>query len=272
MNRLCMAIAFAAVVWPGSGNSSQLANKQLSEVLDLIQVLCITKGVQTQFSADSTMDLNSDVVIGTETTFETAFLITPDRRVEPLNKEKVSSSTEKREITLPNGRKLFGLVKIISKQNAWGQNKIAEDQAQKGAQCIKETLELDSVATKLPDYFNPSLVPAFAAEKLQDPNLRSDNDTISFLSDTRMQVVSSGMTILEPKLIRVRLYPPFLLNELVATLRAPVSIVPPYLDAPIKISAELIWSKALVQELLPAEQELRANPSNDRLRNGKLQN
>ncbi|MGY4428958.1 hypothetical protein ACVWWO_001435 [Bradyrhizobium sp. F1.13.1] len=271
MKRLCLAVFLISLTWPVFGDSSKLSNQELSVALDLIQTLCITKGKTTSVSGN--VDSNSGpTAIATETAWETAFLITPDRRVEPINKERiVSSTTETREITLPDGRQLSGTVTIINKQVACGQNKIGEEEAKKGASCIKAVLELDSVNPKLPDYFNPTLVPAFPADKLRAPNLRSDSDTISFLSDTRLQVASSSMTVHEPNLIRVRLYPPFLLNDLTATLRAPVAIVPPYLDVPIKISAELIWSKANIQQLSPAEQDLRVYPATEWLWNVEAQ-
>jgi hypothetical protein len=199
-------------------------------------------------------------LIGTEIHTETAFLITPDRKVKPINEVKIMTFIEKREVTLPGGKTLSGNVQVTRRQVGWSEsNSVAATEAEHRAACMQSVM--DKLVDVFPDYFRPSLVKLLSpqdAAKIVSTDV--SDATITFLANTRMEMSKPTFRVLDTSVVQLRLFPPFLLNDLSAALKGTLSIVPPYLDSLIKISAELVWSDARVQQLSPVEQDLRAYP------------
>jgi hypothetical protein len=263
--RLSSALAMMAsiLMWLPQA-STAIESEKIAKAIELLERLCLAKGHSTSIEVTGSWNGSniSDQIIGTETQSETAFIITPDRKVKALNEERTTTWMEQRVIALPDGQKLSGNIRIVHRQSGWGDNPIAEDEANKEAACIQE--DLNKLTDALPEYFKSSLVTAFSQAEAQNLTQATHNDVaMEFLSNTKMEIVKPELQVFEKGLLQLRLYPPFLLNDLSAALKANFPIVQPYMESKIRISAELLYGDAhdaRIQQLSTAEQDLRAFP------------
>jgi hypothetical protein len=128
----------------------------------------------------------------------------------PLNKELKTSTEERREVTLPDGHKITGLVRVTHEQlGGWTKGSVTEDQAQKSAVCMQPVL--DALIKRLPTYFTSSLIGLPLPE---DVSSSLSSASFEFLSNTKIETTIPRWRSLEKSVFRLRLIPPFLLNDL----------------------------------------------------------
>jgi hypothetical protein len=258
-----LAIMALILMWSPQA-SADIEPEKIAQAIELLKRLCMAKSHSTSIDVTGSLsDSNiSDQIIGTETESETAFMITPDRKVKALNEERTTTWTERRVIALPNGQKYSGYIRVVHRQNGWGDNPIAEEEAKKEAACIQDYLS--KLTDALPEYFKSSLVAAFSEAEVHNLTRATHNDmTMEFLSNTKIEIIKPEFRVLEKGLLQLRLYPPFLLNDLSTALRANFPVVQPYVETKIRVSAELLYGDAhdaRIQQLSAAEQDLRAFP------------
>ena len=184
---------------------------------------------------------------------EAGLLITPDRKVVPLNKTVRTSTEERREVTLPDGRKMNGLFKITNEElGGWQKESIAADQARRAAKCIQSYI--DTIVSKLPNYFTSSMI----GLPIQDNGDKLSDTSFEFLSNTKIEVAMPTLRNLDKAILTLRLIPPFLLNDLSTALEGDRRTVPSFLGSPVIISAELLYNDADVMQLSSTSQDLRA--------------
>lgn len=217
-----------------------------------LMVLCVG-GPTTKITVEA--DTSRGGPLGEIVNTEAGLLITPDRKVVPLNKTVRTSTEERREVTLPDGRKMNGLFKITNEElGGWQKESIAADQVRRVAKCIQSYI--DTIVSKLPNYFTSSMI----GLPIQDNGDKLSDTSFEFLSNTKIEVAMPTLRNLDKAILTLRLIPPFLLNDLSTALEGDRRTVPSFLGSPVIISAELLYNDADVKQLSSTSQDLRAFP------------